>query len=125
MEITRTELDRAMWRALAEATIARFSWACDAYCLMPNHFHFIVDAPLERISRGMQRLNGRWAEQFNACYGRTGHLFGERFAARVVGDEEHYEAAARYVLDNPVRAGLCERAEDWPWSGGRVRASLD
>ena len=119
MDITRSDLDRAMWCALAETTLERFGWTCDAYCLMTNHFHFVVQAHLERISAGMKRLNGRWAEHFNSCYERTGHVFEGRFAARVIEDEDHQEAAARYVLNNPVRAGLCERAEDWAWSGGR------
>ena len=48
-----------------------------------------------------------------------GHLFGARFASSVIEDKSHLYAAARYVLANPVRAGLRERAEDWPWSGSR------
>jgi putative transposase len=125
MDIVLDDFDRIRWCALVEGTIDRFAWACDAYCLMANHFHLVVESSLDRVSAGMRHLNGRWAERFNSRYVRTGHVFEGRFAARVVGSEEHYEAAARYVLNNPVRVGLCDRAEDWRWSGGRLRASLD
>jgi REP element-mobilizing transposase RayT len=67
----------------------------------------------------MHRLNGIYAQAFNKKYGRTGHLFGDRFATRVIEDEEYLADACRYVINNPVRAGLCERASDWPWNGCR------
>jgi REP element-mobilizing transposase RayT len=85
---------------------------------MTNHFHLVIEAALDRLSAGMLHLNGRYAERFNSRYDRTGHVFEARFAAKLIQDESHFEAAARYVLDNPVRAGLCNHADDWPWSGG-------
>jgi putative transposase len=125
MAIVLDDHDRARWCGFAEGTIERFAWTCHAFCLMNNHFHLVVEALLVDVSAGMMHLNGRWARRFNERYLRTGHVFEAPFEARVIADEEHYEAAARYVFNNPVRAGLCERAEDWPWSGGRLRASLD
>ena len=67
----------------------------------------------------MQWLNGVYAQAFNGRHARCGHLFGERFRARVIRDEEHLYEACRYVVANPVRAGLCGQATDWPWSGTR------
>jgi putative transposase len=118
MNIAHDDFDRVRWCALADATIARFGWTCHAYCFMNNHFHFVVEASLDRLSKGMWHLNGRYAERFNTRYVRNGHVFEARFAAKVIQGESHFEAAAHYVLNNPVRAHLCERAEDWPWSGG-------
>jgi len=120
MNIARDDFDRVRWCSLADATIGRFDWSCHAYCFMNNHFHLVIDATLERLSTGMRYLNGRYAERFNSRYARTGHVFEARFAVRVIEDESHFESAARYVLDNPVRAQLCDRSEDWPWSGGRL-----
>jgi REP element-mobilizing transposase RayT len=118
MNIAFDDFDRVRWCGLADATIRRFGWTCHAYCFMNNHFHFVIDVSRDRLSAGMSHLNGRYAERFNARYARTGHVFESRFAARVIEDESHFESAARYVLNNPVRAQLCDRAEDWPWSGG-------
>ena len=86
---------------------------------MSTHFHLVVRAPLPRVSRGMHWLNGVYAQRFNRRHDRVGHLFEGRFSARTMRDEAHWEETCRYVLDNPVEAGLCERAAEWPWSGGR------
>jgi len=118
MNIAWDDFDRIRWCRLADKTIHRYDWACYAYCLMNNHFHLVIEATLDRLSRGMWHLNGRYAERFNSRYERTGHVFEARFAARLIEEESHFEAAARYVLDNPVRAHLCDCPEDWPWSGG-------
>ena len=87
-----------------------------AFCLMTNHYHLVVECLRDALSRAMHRVNGIHAETFNAKYRRSGHLWGDRFALWQVRDEEHLRAACGYVLANPVRAGLCERAADWPWS---------
>jgi REP element-mobilizing transposase RayT len=85
---------------------------------MTNHYHLVLEGFRDKLSSGQQRLNGVYAQSFNGKYKRWGHLFGERFWCRTV-DEEGLEEVCRYVLDNPVRAGLCERAVDWPWSACR------
>jgi REP element-mobilizing transposase RayT len=58
--------------------------------------------------------------RFNRRHGRRGHLFGDRFSSYVLRDERHLAAAVEYVLQNPVRAGLCDQARDWRWSGAGV-----
>ncbi len=88
---------------------------------MGNHYHVVVETTRLRLSRGMQRLNGRYAEAFNKKYERTGHLFGGRFTVRLIEDERRLARVCGYVLANPVRAGLCESPADWwPWSASRV-----
>ena len=52
--------------------------------------------------------------------GWRGHLFGDRFSSYVLRDERHLAAAIEYILQNPVRAGLCDQARDWRWSGAAV-----
>jgi REP element-mobilizing transposase RayT len=113
--------DHPDWRALHELVLAaqgkQFGSAYDAYCLMSSHFHLLVRAPLERLSKGMHWLNGTYAQRFNRRWGRVGHLFQNRFDAWVMRDERHWRNTRRYILENPVKAGPCEYAEDWPWSG--------
>lgn len=105
--------------ALFGSTSRRHGWDLYAFCLMPNHYHVVLEATREALSDGIQSLSGGYAQQFNRRYGRWGHLFGARFASWVIQSEKHLYDASRYILANPVRAGLCERAEDWPWSGSR------
>jgi putative transposase len=119
--IVRDEHD---WRALHELVLAaqqtKFGSTYDAYCLMSSHFHLLVRAPVARLSDGMHWLNGVYAQRFNRRWGRVGHLFQNRFDAWVMRDEQHWQNTCRYILENPVKAGLCVYAGDWPWSGGRL-----
>jgi putative transposase len=121
--ISRDDEDRRLFLVLLARATRRTNWDCHAFCLMPNHHHLIVEAHQDLLSVGLRQLNGRYAQAFNERHERSGHLFGDRFAAFVIGDEEHLRAATEYVLQNPVRAGLCRRADDWPWSGARRHLS--
>src|SRR5215204_2897428 len=93
-------------------------------CLMGTHYHLVVETTSKRLSHGMQYLNGEYAQRFNRRHHRDGHVFGARFAAWVVRDDEHYGCTLEYVLTNPVRAGLVEDWTDWPWSGARGATNL-
>ena len=95
-----------------------YGWTLHAYCLLPNHYHLIVEAKQRDLSIGMQRLNGRYAQRFNQRYDRAGHVFQNRFGSYVIETEEHFARALAYVAANPVEAGLCKRIEDWPWGAG-------
>ena len=110
--------DRRWFLLLLADSIRKFGWTCHAFCLMTNHYHLVIEAFREDMSDGLHRVNGVYAEAFNGRYRRWGHLFGERFWCRPV-DEENLETTCRYVIGNPVRAGLCERVSDWPWSASR------
>ena len=87
---------------------------------MTTHYHLLADASRESLSRGMHQLNGLHAMRFNSRHKRRGHLFEGRFQAYVVESEEHFAAAVQYIVNNPVRAGLCETADEWRWSGGEA-----
>jgi REP element-mobilizing transposase RayT len=104
---------------LGEAA-TRFAWRVHAYCLMPNHVHLLLDVDRGRLSAGMHRLNWSYAKWFNQRHGLVGHLFQERFYAVPLESEAHVLAATRYVLLNPVRAGLCRRPAGWRWSSYRA-----
>jgi putative transposase len=123
--IVRDDLDREAFVHLESSTRREYDWICHAYCLMTNHYHLVVTAALERLSRGMHRLNSAYATRFNARYDRPGHLFQDRFASRLVPQDEDLLRVCRYVFDNPVRAGLCARADEWPWSGGELRRLIE
>jgi putative transposase len=61
--------------------VDRSGWRCHGYCLMPNHYHLVIETPDANLSAGIQRLNGRYAQRFNWWHGLDGHLFQGRFQA--------------------------------------------
>jgi putative transposase len=99
-------------------------WRCHAYCLMPNHYHAVIETPEENLSAGMQYLNSRYAEWFNRRFDLDGHLFQGRFYSVLVEGDYHLLELSRYLPLNPVRAGLCSRPADWRWSSYRAVAGL-
>jgi putative transposase len=119
LPIVFDDVDRNALHELVLRAEQKFGWCYDAYCLMTTHFHLVLPATLASLSVGMHWLNGVWAQRMNRRHGRVGHLFANRYSAWVVRDEQHWLKTCRYVLENPVKVGLCESVLDWPWSGGR------
>ncbi len=110
---------RLLWRA-----IHRHDWTCHAFCLMGTHYHLVIESQRESLSSGMHRLNWLYAAGFNERHARFGHVFAGRFSTRAIESEDYLFDACTYVLLNPIRAGLCDRAEDWPWSFSRYGREL-
>jgi putative transposase len=121
MAIFRDRDDRLEFLRLVTIASRRHRWRCHAFCLMDTHVHVVIEAALVRVSRGMHLVLGRYARHFNDRYARTGHLFGGRFGARLIADDEYLALAVDYVLHNPVRAGIVDAPQDWPWCGARRR----
>jgi REP element-mobilizing transposase RayT len=94
-------------------------WRCHAYCLMPNHYHLLVETPLANLSSGMHRLNRRYARWFNLQRDYRGHLFERRYHAALIETDRHLLESLRYIALNPVRAGLCLHPAQWEWSSYR------
>jgi REP element-mobilizing transposase RayT len=111
------DIDRKTFLTLLGRVVGRHDWTCHAFCLMTTHYHLIVETDHSRLSQGMRRLNGGYAQSFNERHDRRGHLFGSRYSVYVIDREGHFEKSCLYVLENPVRAGLCEVPSEWPWSG--------
>ncbi|MFN2470411.1 MAG: transposase [Gaiellaceae bacterium] len=117
--IVRTREDGLAFLRLLRSVVERFDWTLYAFCVMPNHYHLVLQTTREHLSRGCHRLNGIYAQAFNQRHERRGHLFGDRFWSGLIESDTHAFAASRYVVYNPVRAGLCTEAEDWPLTGCR------
>lgn len=109
--------DRLLFLHLFARTLRRMDWSLHAYCLMTNHYHLLVLTKTANLSAGMHVLNGTYARGFNERHGRRGHLFGARFYSVEIEDDDHFERAGLYVVENAVRAGMCKVWTDWPWCG--------
>jgi REP-associated tyrosine transposase len=116
--------DRRLFIHLLEQTRRRLEWRIHAYCLMTTHYHAVLETSAPNLSRGMQRVNSIYVQAFNARWGRFGGLVAGRFGSRVIESEEYLVEACQYVFLNPVKAELCNRARDWPWSGGLLASAM-
>jgi REP-associated tyrosine transposase len=111
--------DRRLFLRLLGMVTRVFERRCEVFCLMNTHYHAVFHCHREPLAAALHRLNGRYASAFNKRYRRRGHLFADRYSAWIVESDEHLVATIRYVIANPVRAGLCEDPLDWRWSGSR------
>jgi REP-associated tyrosine transposase len=116
------EIDRERFLDLLTTVIARRAWICHAYCLMDNHVHLLIETSNEDLSEGMQQLLGQYAQGFNRRHGFDGHLFQGRFDSRLIVSNWHLLELARYIVLNPVRAGMRASAAEWAWSSYRAAA---
>ena len=91
-----------------------------AYCLMPNHVHLLLDPRLYTIETVMKTIGIRYARFYNDKYQRIGHLFQDRFKSENVEDEGYFLAVLRYILQNPLKAGLEIAVGEYPWSSYKV-----
>lgn len=116
------DADRSTWLATLARVVERFRWLCHAYCLMDNHYHLVVETPRPNLSAGMRQLNGLYAQRFNERHDRCGHVFQSRYRSILVEKESHLLALCRYVILNPVRAGISAHPGAFRWSSYRATA---
>jgi REP element-mobilizing transposase RayT len=117
--------DRERFLEIAAGCVRRYRLHVLAYCLMTNHYHLLVQTPDANLARSMRQLNGVYAQAFNRRHGRDGHLFQGRYAARLVQADQHLLAVVRYIVRNPLAAGMCERLDEWRWSSHRQTLGLE
>jgi REP element-mobilizing transposase RayT len=114
--------DRRVFLMMLRRLARKYGWAIYAHCSMRNHYHLLLQLSEGGLSRGMCELNGGFALDFNARHERSDHLFGRRFWSDLIDHESHLLASCRYIVLNPVRAGLSDDADSWPWSSYRACA---
>jgi REP-associated tyrosine transposase len=120
LPIYRDDHDRIAFLGGLARTATDCGWRCLAYCLMDNHYHVLLRTPRPTLRVGMQRLNGRYAQGFNARHRRRGHVFESRYTSVAVQRDGHLCELIRYISLNPVRAGACADPGEWFWSSYRA-----
>jgi len=123
-KIFSDDQDREVFLSNLDAVVIRYNWLCHAYCLMDNHYHIMVETPDANLSIGMRQLNGVYTQRYNRRHHKTGHLFEGRFKAILVQKDNYLLELCRYVVLNPVRAGLVGKPEAWRWSSYQATAGL-
>jgi REP-associated tyrosine transposase len=118
------EIDRIDWVRRFVDTLDRYEWTCITFCLLTTHLHAVLEVRDESLPLGMHGLNTPYGKRFNLRHERLGNLVRSRYWSKRVKDDAQLLAAFRYVARNPVRAGMCERPEDWLWSSLATSCAL-
>ena len=117
-------VDRERFLKRLGFVMGRLGLVCHSYCLMNNHFHLLLETTRPNLGRAMQQLLSGYALSLHKRLATAGHLFQGRYHAVLVEKGAHMLEAARYVALNPVRAGLCQQPEEWPWSAHRALCGI-
>jgi len=118
------ERDRKVFLDILDKANRRYETRCHAYCLMDNHYHLVLETIRANLSEAMRLINGVYTQTFNRLYQKAGHVFQGRYKAILIQRDAHLLEASRYVVVNPVRAGIVNKAENWGWSSYRATAGL-
>ena len=122
--IVRDDTDRVRFVDTLAAMVDRYRVRCHAWVLMTNHYHLLLETPSPNLSQALRHLNGVYTQAFNRRHHRVGHLFQGRFTAIVVEKDAYLLELCRYVVLNPVRAGVGRDPRAYPWSSYRATAGL-
>ena len=112
--------DRAAFLDIFGTVIEDFNWVGHAYCLMGNHYHLLVETPDANLAKGMRQLNGSYTQWSNRRHRRIGHLLQGRYKAILVDKDSYLLELCRYIVLNPVRAGMVKSPSRWQWSSYRA-----
>ncbi len=118
------DVDRTRLLEVLAHGLERFDAQAFAYCLLDNHYHFVLRTRQANLSRLMRHVNGVYTQDFNRRHAKVGHLFQGRFKSVLVDRDAYLAEVCRYVELNPVRSGMVEEVGDWVWSSYRVHVGL-
>lgn len=108
--------DRELWLDVFGSVCERFNWRCHAWVQMDNHYHLVVETVEGNLSKGMRQLNGVYTQSHNRRHGKVGHVFQGRFKGILVDADSYLLELSRYVVLNPLRAGMVKQLRHWRWS---------
>ncbi|MEN8208767.1 MAG: transposase [Candidatus Fermentibacteria bacterium] len=108
--------DRYKFLSILNKAVRKYSYLCYGYCIMGTHFHLMLETPDGNISRGMHILHSSYAQYFNRRHGCVGHVFQGRYHSILVQRELYLLELCRYIVLNPVRAGLVKHPGEYTWS---------
>ena len=123
-KIVLDDADRGMFLSVLAENVEQHQVVCHAWVLMDNHYHLLLETPAANLSMAMKHVNGIYTQKFNKKHHRVGHLFQGRYKSIVVEKDSYLKELCRYVVLNPVRAGMVKHPKEWKWSSYRGTAGL-
>ncbi|MGE5380540.1 MAG: transposase [Methylocystaceae bacterium] len=114
------EQDYVRMKTLLQLGAERFGVVYAAYCLMKNHYHLLIMTPQTNLSQFMHWLNSRYSKYHNLAYDYGGHVFQGRYHSQRIDNDSYLLEVSRYIHLNPVRAGITDLPEQYPYSSYRV-----
>ena len=124
-EIFKEKEDYQVFLLQLKKTVEKYNCLIHAYCLMTNHIHLLIETDTYPIGKTIKDLAGGYAIYFNSKYGYRGHLFEDRFKSGLVETDSYFLQSGKYIHLNPIKAGMTEKPEDYPWSSYRSMILLD
>lgn len=118
MDIFHEDIDRIMFLHYLKKCVKKGHYEVWAFCLMNNHVHLLIKS--DELSIYMHKLELKYARWFNDKYERCGHLFQDRYRSEVIENEDYLCRCLRYILQNPVKAGICSSVAEYAWSSYAV-----
>jgi len=118
-QIFEDEEDRQRFLETLENYKELCGYTIYAYCLMGNHIHLLLKEGKEDLTLMFKRIAGSYVYWYNWKYHRCGHLFQDRFKSEPVEDDGYFLTVLRYIHQNPVKAQICKKAEEYEYSSMR------
>ncbi|KKL79023.1 hypothetical protein LCGC14_2018970 [marine sediment metagenome] len=123
-DIFSDEQDYVMFTKLLKETSEMWNIRIAAFCLMPNHYHMLVQTPEANISRGMRHLNGVYTQRYNSRHKCDGQLFRGRYKSILIDTASYLLQAVRYIHRNPLQSGSADRLDAYKWSSHKGYISI-
>lgn len=115
-DIFKTDADRRTYLGILGRALGRRQGNIGAYCLMSNHVHLILKRGHQPLGRIIRDAHGHYARYFNRQHGHVGYVFQGRFKSFLVLEDSYLSTVLRYIHENPVRAKMCRRPQEYRWS---------
>ena len=112
--------DYAIFVELLKEVVDMYKMRVAAYCLIPNHYHLLLQTPGGDLSRCMRHVNGIYTQRFNRTHHCDGQLFRGRYKSILVDGDSYLLELVRYIHRNPLKAGLAKKLSDYEWSSHRA-----
>ncbi len=114
--IFHSDADKSRYRNHLVELKKKFDFKLLGYVLMDNHYHLLIQSGEDPLHKIIFRQNMYYSRYFNKTHNRSGHLYGGRYKASLIQDERYAFSVLRYIHWNPVKAGLTDTSEKYPWS---------
>ena len=115
-EIFRDESDYRYWLYLMKELLKEFDCVMHAYCLMTNHYHFLLETKNDNVALFMKQISQTYTRHFNDKYGRDGALFRGRYKSCEIKTDAYFLQTSRYISLNPVKAKIVNEPQKYEWS---------